>query len=115
MFIVYDLAWEVEVEQANEGEVGVPYQYSETLLMLATAVKVGLGTPYRQPEGIVGKMIGESKIPSFSQLYKRIARLDVNIDQSEMVIVSDMMHSRILAVDATGFKQHNREEWMRVK
>ena len=115
LFIVYDSAWEVEVEQANEGKIGAPYQYSETLLMLAAAVKVGLGVPYRQLEGIVGKMIGESKTPSFSQLYKRIARLDVNIDQSEMVVVSDKVHSRILAVDATGLKQHNRGEWMRVK
>ena len=115
LFIVYDFAWEVEVEQANEGKIGAPYQYSETLLMLAAAVKVGLGVPYRQLEGIVGKMIGESKTPSFSQLYKRIARLDVNIDQSDMVVVSDKVHSRILAVDATGLKQHNRGEWMRVK
>ena len=43
LFIVYDSAWEDKVEQANEGKIGAPYQYSETLLMLVAAVKVGLG------------------------------------------------------------------------
>ena len=76
LFIVYDFAWEVEVEQANASKAGASYQYSETLLMLAAAVKVGLGVPYRQLESMVGKMIGESKISSFSQLCKRIARLE---------------------------------------
>ena len=42
--------------------------------MLAAAVKVGLGVPYRQLEGMGEKMVGESRIAPFSQLYKRIAR-----------------------------------------
>ena len=32
-----------------------------------------------------------------------------------MVIISDMVHSRILAVDATRPRQHNRGEWMGAK
>ena len=115
MFIGYDPGWEDEVGHANEGKVGAPYRYSETPLMLVAAFKVGVGVPYRQLEGMVGKMVGESQTPSFSQLYKRINRLDVNTDQSGVVTVSDRRHSRILAADATGLKRHNRGEWMRVK
>ena len=57
-------------------------------------------------------MIGEPKTPSFSQLRKRMGRLDVNTYQGGMIAVSDPKHSRILAADATGLKQHNRGEWM---
>ena len=115
IFIGYDPGWQDEVGHANEGKVGAPYRYSESLLMLAAAFKVAMGAPYRQLEGMVGKMVGESQTPSFSQLYKRINRLDVDTDQTGVVTVSDRKHSRILAADATGLKRHNRGEWMRAK
>ena len=92
--------------------MGAPYRYSETLIMLAAALRVGLGIQYRQLEGTVGKMIGEYRTPSFSQLRKRIWRLDVNTYQGGMITVSNPGHSRILAADATEIKQHNRGEWM---
>ena len=57
-------------------------------------------------------MIGESKTPSFSQLRKRMKRLDVSTYQSGVITVSDPKHSRILAADTTRLKQHNRGEWM---
>ena len=112
MFIEYNTEWEDEVSHANKGKVGAPYRYSETLIMLAAALRVGMGVRYRQLEGAIGKMIGESRTPSFSQLRKRMGRLDVSTYQGGMVTVSDPEHSRVLAVDATGLKQHNRGEWM---
>ena len=65
-----------------------------------------------QLERTVGKMLGESKTPSFSQLRKRMERLDVSTYRSGVITVSDPKHSRILAADMTGLKQHNRGEWM---
>ena len=115
MFIEYNPEWKCEVNHANKGKVGAPYQYSETLIMLTAALRVGIGVRYRQLEGIVGKMIGESNTPSFSHIRKRIGMLDVNINQNEMITVSNKKRSRILAVDATGLKQHNRGEWMSKK
>ena len=112
MFIEYNPEWEGDVRYANKGKVGAPYQYSETLIMLAAALRVGMGVRYRQLEGAIGKMIGESRTPSFSQLRKRMGRLDVSTYQGGMIIVSDPEHSRVLAADATGLKQHNRGEWM---
>ena len=104
MFIEYNPEWEDEVSHANKGKVGAPYRYSETLIMLAAALRVGLGIQYRHLERIVGKMIGEPRTPSFSQLRKRMGGLDVNIDQGGMITVSDPKHSKILAADATGLK-----------
>ena len=112
MFIEYNPEWEGEVSRANEGKVGAPYRYSETLIMLAAALRVGMGVRYRQLEGAIGKMIGEPRTPSFSQLRKRMGKLDVSTSQGGMITVSDPKHSRILAADATGLKQHNRGEWM---
>lgn len=40
-----------------------------------------MGVRYGQLEGAIGKMIGESRTPSFSQIRKRMGRLGVNIDQ----------------------------------
>ncbi len=68
-------------------KVGAPYRYSETLIMPAAALRVGMEVRYRQLEGAVGKMIGEHRMPSFSQLRKRIKRLDVNTDQGGMMTV----------------------------
>ena len=58
--------------------MGAPYRYSETLIMRAAALRVGLGVWYRQPEGEVGKMIGGSRTPSFSQIRRRMGRLEVS-------------------------------------
>ena len=41
-----------------------------------------------------------------------MGRLDVSTYQGGMITVSDPKHSKILAADATGLKQHNRGEWM---
>ena len=92
--------------------MGAPYRYSETLIMLAAALRVRLGVQYMQLEGTIGKMIGESKTPSFSQIRKRMGRLDMSTDQRGVITVSDPKHSRILAADATRLKQHIRGEWM---
>ena len=94
MFIEYNPEWEDDVSHANRGKVGAPYRYSETLIMLAAALRVGLGIQYRQLEGTVGKMIGESKTPSFSQLRKRMGRLGVGTHRDGMMTVSDSKRSR---------------------
>ena len=104
--------WEDEVSHANKGKVGAPYRYPGTLIMLAVALKVGLGVRYRQLEGTIGKMIGESWTPFFSQIRKRMGKLDVSTNRGGMITVSDPKHSRILAADATGLKQHDKGERM---
>lgn len=78
MFIEHNPEWEGEVRHTNKGKMGAPDRYSETLIMLAAALRVGLGVQYRQLEGAVGKMIRESRMPSFSHLRKRMGKLDVS-------------------------------------
>ncbi len=85
--------------------------------MMAAGLRVALGVRYRQLQGMGGRVVGESNTPVFSQLYKQISGLgaDINRDPDGVVTVSDKKRSRILALDASGLKQHNRSEWMRAK
>ncbi len=117
LVIEYNPGWEDDVMRANEGKVGAPYRYAETLVMMAAGLRSALGVKYRQLEGMVGRMVGKSNAPAYSQLYKRINRLDADIsrDSGGVVTVSDRKRRRILALDASGLKQHNRGEWMRAK
>ncbi len=117
LIIEYDPEWEDDVRRANEGKVGAPYRYAETLIMLAAGVRVAPGVRYRQLQGMVGKTAGRSNTPSFSQFCKRINRLDADVCRGPdgMVTVSDRRGPRVLALDASGLKQHNRGEWMRAK
>ncbi len=39
--VQYNPEWKYEVDHANRGKVGAPYQYSETLIMLTAAVLEG--------------------------------------------------------------------------
>jgi len=55
MLIEYNPEWEDEVGHANNGKVGAPYRYSETLIMLAAALRVGPGVRYRQLDGNIGR------------------------------------------------------------
>ncbi len=81
LVIEHDPEWEDEVRRANEGKVGAPYMYSDTLVMMAAGIRVALGVRYRQLQGMVGRMVGESNTPVFSQLYKRISKLGADINQ----------------------------------
>ncbi|MBI1658900.1 MAG: hypothetical protein IS632_09065 [Thaumarchaeota archaeon] len=98
-------------DEVIHAKVGAPYLYSETLIMPAAAPRVGMGVRYGQLEGAIGKINGESGTPSFSQLRKRMGRLDVGTYRGGMIAVSDPTHSRVPAADATG-PQHNRGGWM---
>ena len=50
----------------SHAKVGAPCLCSETLIMPAAALRVGMGVRHRQLEGAIGKMIGESRTHSFS-------------------------------------------------
>ena len=54
LVIEYNPEWEGDVRRANEGKVGAPYQYAETLVMMAAALRSALGVKYRQLEGMSG-------------------------------------------------------------
>ena len=112
MFTGCNPEWEDEAGHANRGKAGAPYRCPQTLIMPAAALRVGPGVRYRQPEGAVGKMNWESRMHSFSQLRKRMGRLDVSTNRGGVITVPDPNHSRILAADATGLKQHSTGEWM---
>ena len=103
--------------RANGGKVGAPHQYAETLIMPAAGVRAAQGVRHRQLQGMIGKVIGRSDTPVFGQMHKRITGLDADMRRGPdgMVTVSGKKGSRMLALDASGLKRHNRGEWMRAE
>ena len=109
MFIEYNPEWEDEVRHANKGKVGAPYRYPETLIMPAAALRVGMDVRYGQLEGAVGKMIRAFRMPFFSQIRKRMGRLDVSTYQSGMITVP-AGHTSGWSPEATWLDMLNRGE-----
>ncbi len=112
LIIEHDPGWEDDVRRANKGKVGAPYQYADMLIMMAAGIRISLRVQYRQLQGMVGKMLRGYDTPVFSQMCKRINKLDVDIRRGPngFVTVSDRKRSRVLALDASGLKQHSRGE-----
>ncbi|MDI6903497.1 MAG: IS5 family transposase [Methanocellales archaeon] len=102
--------WDREVSKMNRDKRGRPYEYPETFVRFMAFVHILFYLPYRQMEGFLRKLskfVGELKAADYTTLFKRIAELELQIDDippSEPVII---------ALDSSGVKVTNRGEWMR--
>ncbi len=59
---------EKQLKEMNKGKEGMPYRYSNALILILLAVKEYFGLSYRQTEGFA-KLLGgmwNAKIPSYS-------------------------------------------------
>ena len=103
--------------RADGGRAGAPYMYAETLIMMAAAPGVAMGVRCRQLQGMLGGITGASNAPALSRPHKRISRpgADISRDSNWVVTVSDRRGPRVLALDSSGLKQHNRSEWTGAK
>nr|MDO8080353.1 IS5 family transposase [Candidatus Freyarchaeota archaeon] len=107
---------EEELKVMNEGKVGRPFNYTDSLIWALALLRVCLHLPYRQLVGFVGKLFslaGAKLVVDPSTAYRRIKRLvgerkipDLRLKPGEAVTV---------AVDSTGLKVGNYGEWMRHK
>ncbi len=73
--------------------------------------------PYRQTEGVVRAHAAKtilSSIPHYSNISRRINRLDIKIsdDDDKSSLYDDYF---VIAIDSTGIKVSNRGEWIRHK
>jgi len=103
---------EKQLKEMNKGKEGMPYRYSNALILVLLAVKEYFGLPYRQTEGF-GRMLGgmwNAKIPSYSQICRRQKKLGIPIN-----LKHDEKGPVDIAIDSTGIKVFNRGEWMRQK
>jgi hypothetical protein len=73
--------------------------------------------PYRQTDGVVREHASKRLplIPSYSNINRRINRLDIKISSNDVDNKSILYNDDyfIIAIDSTGVKVSNRGEWIR--
>ncbi len=101
--------WPDELAKMNDGKVGKPFDYPESLIRLLAIVHAYL-LPYRQSEGFTRALMRHTslKAPDFTSIAWRVAKMDVSIDNT---IADDI----VIAADSSGIKVANRGEWIRKK
>jgi len=73
--------WDIELKEINKDNIGEPFQYPNTFLLLLGYAKAYFHLPYRQTEGIAqGHAKGKiPSIPHYTTINRRINRLDIKI------------------------------------
>ena len=75
--------WDHELSQMNEGKVGEPYDYPNSLMQLLGYMGAYFHLPYRQTQGVVIAHASKkvSGIPDYSTISKRINKLEIKINE----------------------------------
>jgi hypothetical protein len=113
--------WDDNLDRMNENKKGKKYKFPDAFILIIGHIRVCFHLPYRQTEGIikatVGKSISEYKqpSPSYSQICRRINKLDIDINSSIDDDDDDDDDVVIIAADSTGIKVTNRGQWMQDK
>ncbi|QDS99632.1 IS5 family transposase [Adhaeretor mobilis] len=100
------IGWEHE---NLETKVGQPYTYSDTAIRCLLSLREVFGLTYRQTEGfgrsLVKLMGAEVKIPDYTSLQKRAAKIEISLS------VKPTKGPRDIVVDSTGLKVYGEGEW----
>jgi hypothetical protein len=99
----------------NENKNGKKYQFPDSFIIVIGHIRVYFHLPYRQTEGII-KATGKSlpDHPSYSQICRRVNKLDISTKRSGDDDDDDD-DDIIIALDSTGIKVTNRGQWMQEK
>jgi hypothetical protein len=100
------LDWSHENDQ---GKVGAPYTYSDQAILCLLSLREVFHLTYRQTEGfgrsLVRLMQIDLKIPDYTSLQKRAAKLNVALN------VTSVKGGRDIVIDSTGLKVYGEGEW----
>lgn len=102
-------SWIPEVNEMNNGKVGEPFLYSNSLIEFLAVLHVK-GFDYRACQGILealSKRLFPFPVINYSQICRRVNALPLNFKSDNNNI--------LVAVDGTGLKLTNRGEWIRHK
>ena len=107
--------WDSELEKMNQGKEGRKFVYPDSFIKLLGYMRAYFHLPYRQTEGIVRAHAANtlpSSIPDYSNINRRINRLDIKISSYDDDDCKSNLHDDnfVIAIDATGVKVTNREE-----
>ncbi|MFY9873605.1 MAG: transposase, partial [Candidatus Nitrosopolaris sp.] len=102
--------WDHELSQRNLGKVGEPYYYPDSFIEILGFLKTYFHLsyreiPYRQIQGVVKPHANILNTPHYSTISRRINKLDIKINEK---LGDDI----VIALDRTGIKLANKEEWM---
>ena len=104
------------LKEMEKDKIGQTFHYPNTFLhLLLGYAKVYFHLPYRQTEGIAhGHAKGKvSPIPDYSTISRRITRLNFKIkDTNAIEFAGEYI---VIAIDSTGVKVTNRDQWMKGK
>lgn len=108
--------WRTELEKMNQGKEGRKFVYPDSFIKLLGYMRAYFHLPYRQTEGVVREHASNTlpSIPDYSNISRRINRLDIKIDDDAN---KSSLHDDhfVIAIDSTGIKVSNRGEWIRHK
>ena len=107
--------WPTELEKMNQGKEGRKFVYPDSFIKLLGYMRAYFHLPYRQTEGVVREHASNTlpSIPDYSNINRRINRLDIKIDDANKSSLHD--DHFVIAIDSTGIKVSNRGEWIRHK
>ncbi len=111
------LVW-YEVAQVNDG-TGAARVYTEFAIIVCHEIRQVYRLPLRQAQGFIDSIFEimglELTCPSYSQLSKRLAEL--NIEAPRYYVHRDRIDDEIraIAIDSTGLKRFGRGEWHQEK
>lgn len=115
MYISLDFleSWGKELESMNEGKVGAPYQYPESLMIFLGFVYIMFRVSYRELKGFLRKLKKfVPAVPDYSQIWRRVRKLRLNVQDT---LLSHEDEGVVISLDSSGVKVSNRGEWMREK
>ena len=94
----------------NEGKVGEPYDYPDSVMQILGYMRAYFHLPYRQTQGVVIAHASKKVpgIPDYSTISRRINKLEIKINEK-------LGNDIVIALDSTGIKVANRGEWIRHK
>ena len=104
--------WNTELIEMNMNKEGRKFVYPDSFIKLLGYMRVYFHLPYRQTEGVVREHASNTlpSIPNYSNISRRINRLDIKINNKNKNNNDDYF---VIAIDSTGIKVTNRGEWMR--
>jgi len=95
----------------KRGREGGRYRYPDGLIGLQGFIRSCFRLPYRQLEGFTrpfSRWEPRLIVPDYSTTCRRVKRLDIGVE-----LCLDLEEPMTLAVDASGIKVADRDEWMR--
>lgn len=106
-----DVAWVDELRRMNDGKLGRPYEYPESLMAFLRLFRSFLDTALRQMEGFLrglSRIVPRVRPADYTTIWWRLARMEplpLDVPPGDGPVV--------IAVDSTGIKVTNRGAWIR--